>query len=87
MADVVDLSARRPLKVAFLEGIEMERIEAPEGPFTVTISSKDGKMFEVEFPDYTGVLPESACIMGTTGCSEVLANLLAGSLRTFLGAR
>lgn len=87
MAEIVPLTSRRHLKVALIEGVEIPAMNSPEGPFTVTVTSKDGKMFEVEFPDFTGELPENACALATTGCYEVLANLLAGALRTFLGAR
>ena len=59
----------------------------PEGPFTVTVSDKDGKLFEAVFPDYTGVLADDANIMGAAPFdSHVLVNLLAGSMRVFLGA-
>lgn len=59
----------------------------PDGPFTVTVSDKDGKMFEVVFPDYTAQLPDDAPVLGTAGCYELLANLLSGAMRVFLGAK
>lgn len=62
--------------------------EQPKGPFTVTISNEDGKMFEVVFPDYLGNLPPDAFILGTAGYGDgLLVNLLSGALRVFAGAR
>jgi hypothetical protein len=43
-------------------------------------------MFEVTFPDYLGVLPPNAPVRGTVGEQHVLANLLSGAIRVFLGA-
>lgn len=58
-----------------------------DGPFTVTVADQHGKMFEVTFPDYTGELPPNDAVLGSTGCRELLVNLLTGAMRVFLGAR
>jgi hypothetical protein len=60
--------------------------EQPAGPFTVTITAPDGKMFEATFPDHTGNLPSDQPILGTVGASDLAVNLLAGALRAFAGA-
>lgn len=85
--EVIDLDGRRK-KVFPVATMTMPPAQPlPKGPFTVTISDENGKMFEVIFPDYTGDLPEDAAVLGTIGCYELLANLLSGAMRVFLGAR
>lgn len=58
----------------------------PDGPFTVTISNADGAMFEVTFRDASGVHNEGDGVLATQDCFPLLANLLTGALRVFLGA-
>jgi hypothetical protein len=79
----LDDHRRKTVQVALME--LPERLPPPQGPFTVTVSGADGKLFEAIFPDHTGILPPSTTVLGTTQCGGVLANLLAGALRTFLG--
>lgn len=57
----------------------------PNGPFTVTVANEDGKLFEVTFPDHTGVLPAGGLSLGTTGTAELLVNLFTGALRISSG--
>lgn len=88
MNDVTNLDHHRAKKMTKVAVMTMPPpAPRPEGPFTVTVSDSSGKMFEATFPDYTGELPPDAMILGTCGCNEVLANLLAGALKTFLGAK
>ena len=87
MAEIVQIGAKRTINAKSVEDLGLEPVDPPEGPFKVTISSEHGVMFEVEFPDFTGQLPQNGFMTGTVGCDHILANLLAGALRTFLGAR
>lgn len=96
MADdgkVADLDAARmrkaPTRIA-LGTMPDPKDGWPAGPFTVTISDADGKMFEVVFPDATGDLPEGATMLGTAGIPNVralVANLMGSAIREFIGAR
>lgn len=85
--DVVSLSDRRERRAKVCLMTMPPPVEQQAGPFTVTVSDSKGKMFEVVFPDYTGVLPEDAGILATVGCYELLANLLTGAMRVYLGAK
>lgn len=86
MPDPIDMSAHRRRRGVMMMTMEMpERPTPPDGPFTITISDKNGKMFEVEFPDYRGNLPEGASLLGTAGCERLTVNLLTGALRAFEG--
>lgn len=85
--EVISLNDRRKRVVQVCTMTMPPLPEPPKGPFTVTVSDGEGKMFEVTFPDHTGVLPEEDPVLGTVGCYEVLANLLAGAMKVFLGAK
>ena len=91
--NIEDLDAARmrktPTPVAFVTMPDPKE-GWPSGPFTVTISDADGKMFEVTFPDATGDLPDDAPMLGTAGVPNVdklIANLMAGAIRAFIGTR
>lgn len=57
----------------------------PIGPFTVTISNEDGKIYEAVFPDASGNLPSDAYVTGTAGVSDLMVNLMTGMLRISSG--
>lgn len=84
--DVISLDERRSKAVGVCLMTMPPQASLPNGPFTVTVSDENGKMFEVIFPDYTGELSPDAAVLGTAGCNHLLANLLSGALKVFLGA-
>jgi hypothetical protein len=87
MADITKLDEHRKQahSVCFLT--LPPETDLPKGPFTVTVSDSEGKMFEVTFSDHTGNVPGDHNVLGTVGCYGVLANLLAGMTRIYFGAR
>lgn len=52
----------------------------------MTIAGPNGVMYQVEFPDQHGELPDGENVLATDGCEEILVDLLTGTLRVFLGA-
>jgi hypothetical protein len=86
MAGVTNLDERRARTMDVCVVTLPPPAPKPEGPFTVTVSDPTGKLFEVVFPDYTGEISADQAVLGSTFDRHVLANLLAGSMRVFLGA-
>lgn len=59
----------------------------PPGPFTVTISDTNGKMWDFPFSSAAGDMADDAYLMGTAGDGmiELAVNLLTGALRAVAG--
>lgn len=83
MSDIVEFPRAR--KVAVLEFNPDDLPALPDGPFTVTVSNKDGKIYEAVFPDASGNLPPGTPILGTTRVADLMVNLLTGLLRVSSG--
>lgn len=83
MTDVVNFPQKT--KAAFVHFDPSDLPKLPDGPFTVTISNAEGKIYEAEFPDASGDLPPTAVVMGTVGVSDLMVNLLTGMLRICSG--
>jgi len=85
VSDPIDLNSKRKTmhQVALVHMDDPAHL--PAGPFTVTISDKNGKLYEAIFPDASGDLPASAMVMGTVGVTELMVNLLTGMLRITSG--
>jgi hypothetical protein len=89
MADIENIDDHRKKSVCITSMPDIES-EWPSGPFTVTISDADGVMWQATFPDSTGVLPPDAIVRGTGGIKfghALLANILSGAIRAFMGSR
>jgi len=79
--NVTKLVPKQPKESVMAGWLTMpDRVWEDTGPYTVTVSDRYGKMFEVTFPDYLGVLPPNAPVRGTVGEQHVLANLLSGAI-------
>ncbi len=86
-SNITKLEDHRRQSVGVYLGTLPPPASQPDGPFTVTISAPHGKMFEVTFPDFQGVLPDDVPALGTAGCQELLINLMCGAMRVYCGAR